>query len=326
MGEAVSRPNESAAVMDDLRPLAAHVVRRLADGRVTPFLGAGASMAGRPPGLEWSPGCDFLPSGLELAWHLAERMRFPAEQPRDLMEVASFTEAELGRGFLYEELHRVFHSFTRPSSLHNFLARFLAAARAKGYAPNPLFVTTNYDDALERALSDAGEEFDVVAYVAEGDQRGLFFHRPPNGEAIVIDRADEYVEIPLDQRPAILKIHGAIDRSNPHWDSFVIAEEQYVEYLTTDVWERIPITILERLGKSHFLFLGYAMRDWNLLVVLHRLGVLPSQYRSWAVQLNPSRVDERRWQRRDIDMFNVRIEHFIEALEAQLMELPDAAN
>jgi len=61
------------------RPASLHtagvVVQRLAEGRVTPFVGAGANMAGRPAGFEWSRGSGFLPSGAELASYLAERSK-----------------------------------------------------------------------------------------------------------------------------------------------------------------------------------------------------------------------------------------------------------
>ncbi len=40
-----------------------------------------------------------------------------------------------------------------------------------------------------------------------------------------------------------------------------------------------------KLRRSHFLFLGYEMADWNLRLILNRLwGQRPIAYRSWAVQ------------------------------------------
>src|SRR6266540_2622414 len=86
------------------------VLRELIRGHVTPFLGAGANLCGRPSTPEpWSRGCGFYPSGAELAEHLADLFSFPGEDRRDLMEVASFAEVQLGRSRLYKELHSVFH-------------------------------------------------------------------------------------------------------------------------------------------------------------------------------------------------------------------------
>ena len=42
--------------------------------------------------------------------------------------------------------------------------------RARGYPPELVIVTTNYDDALERAFRAANEPFDLVTYVAEGER------------------------------------------------------------------------------------------------------------------------------------------------------------
>ena len=42
----------------------------------------------------------------------------------------------------------------------------------------------------------------------------------------------------------ILKIHGAIDRLRPERDSYVITEDNYIDYLTrTDVSTLMPVTL-----------------------------------------------------------------------------------
>jgi len=44
-------------------------------------------------------------------------------------------------------------------------------------------VTTNYDDALERAFQDEGEPYDPVTYINDDDRnRGLFRHILFDGE------------------------------------------------------------------------------------------------------------------------------------------------
>ena len=304
-------------------PPAEQVLRELMRGRVTPFLGAGANLCGRPPGLEWSPGCGFYPSGAELAHYLAEAFDVQGADPRNLMEVASFVLVMHGRRPLYMELDRVFSEDVPPSPPHRFLARARSAARRiDRSAPAPLFVTTNYDNALEQALGEVNEPYDVVAYVAEGDRRGKFVHLTADGEKILIDDPSRYEGIGLDERPVILKIHGTIDRADEGWDSFVIAEEQYVEYLAADTWAAIPAAVHARMLSSRFLFLGYAMRDWNLLVILHRLRLLPHpRFPSWAIQLNQTAVDTRRWEARFTESFDIPLDAFVEELEAALLRL-----
>jgi hypothetical protein len=298
------------------------VLRELIRGRVTPFLGAGANLCGRPRGLEWSPGCGFYPSGAELAHYLAEEFDYQGSDARNLMEVASFALVMYGRAPLYRELHRVFDEDVPVSPLHRSLARVRAAARRiDPSAPAPLMVTTNYDDALERALRDVYEPYDVVAYVAEGERRGKFSHSTVEGETFLIEHPSRYQDIDLDERVIILKVHGTIDRKDEEWDSFVIAEEQYIEYLSTNVWDEIPAAVRAQLARSRFLFLGYAMRDWNLLVILQRLGLLPHRYVSWAIQLNQTQMDTSRWKQRATETFDIPLDAFVEDLETALARL-----
>ena len=57
-----------------------------------------------------------------------------------------------------------------------------AASRARARR-DQLIVTTNFDHALERAFAEAGEEVDVVSYVALGRNRGKFLHLGRRGRA-----------------------------------------------------------------------------------------------------------------------------------------------
>ncbi|HEX8091139.1 MAG TPA: SIR2 family protein, partial [Blastocatellia bacterium] len=210
------------------------VVTALMEGRVIPFFGAGVNLCGRRPGEPWRHGCEFLPSGIELAKHLAARFRYPWDDRHDLVRVSQYAAIMEGLGPLYLELRRLFNADYAPTPLHRFFAALPATLREKGLSPGHQFVlTTNYDDLMERAFDEAGESYDLVAYVAEDkQQRGRFLHRPPGGEAIPITRPNKYINLSLSQRSVILKIHGAIDRKNAEQDSFVITEDNYIEYLT----------------------------------------------------------------------------------------------
>src|SRR6266496_3056587 len=119
-----------------------------------------------------------------------------------------------------------------------------------------------------------GEPFDLVCYIAEGDHRGKFAHWPPEGEPTLIEVPNEYEKLRPGEQSVILKIHGAIDRAGPEaeWDSYVITEDHYIDYLTrTEIQNLVPVMLAMQLRRSHFLFLGYSMRDWNLRVILHRI-------------------------------------------------------
>ncbi len=78
-----------------------------------------------------------------------------------------------------------------------------------------------------------------------------------------------------------------------------------------------------QLRRSHFLFLGYGMRDWNLRVILHRIwGEQRLKYKSWAIQRNPDKLEREFWGLRGVDVYDVPLEEYVPALEAALAELP----
>jgi hypothetical protein len=301
------------------------VAELVANGEVVPFLGAGANLCDRPEGARWEPGGQFLPSGAELARSLAERSRYPRPEESDLLRVSQYVDAILGEGQLYRYLHEVFDADYPTCSLHQLLARLPAMLREQ-QRPQLLVVTTNYDDLVERALTEAGEAFDVVWYEAKrGPLQGRFLHRPPEGDAVAIERPNTYTALSLSDRPVVLKLHGAIDRGNPKHDSFVVTEDSYIDYLVTgDVGQQMPFSIRERIADSHFLFLGYSMRDWNLRVILNRIwGAQQLDLKSWAVQLEPAdegtrEIEEALWRDRgDVDLVYVPLREYVVRLAAQ---------
>jgi hypothetical protein len=319
--------------MDD--DLAAHchiVTRRFREGKVIPFLGAGVNVCGRPDGTDWRKS-GALPSGQELASYLAESYAYPASETRDLLRVSQYVQAVTGGTALYDELHSLFDRPYKPNVLHHMLAQLPRAMREDGVGPatrQPLLVTTNYDDALEKAFDEAGEEYDLVAYMARGEHRGKFLHHTPAGDVRVIDPPNTYRELSLDRRTVIMKIHGAVDRANPDADSFVITEDHYIDYLAqSDISNIVPAALMAVMNESHFLFLGYSLRDWNLRVILQRIwGHQPfeEKFTSWAIQKGPSKLEERLWRRRNVEILDVDLEVYVQALAARGLGGAGASN
>jgi len=303
-------------------PTQAHyqsVVRGMLQGKVVPFLGVGVSMAGRPVDAPWRVG-RYLPDSRELATHLAGTFDYPPGDLLDLLRVSQFIQIMAGSGPLYDELRQVFDADYPPNSLHALLARFPRLVRERVVKQYQLIVTTNYDDALERAFLAAGEEFDLVNYIADGEHRGRFRHFRPDGRCSVIERPNEYSDLSLDRRTIILKIHGAVDRQDSERDSYVITEDHYIDYLTrTDISNLVPVTAVAKIRRSHFLFLGYSLRDWNLRVILHRIwGGQALTYRSWAIQLDTHPVERESWGRRGVEILYASLDDYAEQLSAQL--------
>jgi hypothetical protein len=339
------------------------VIQRIIDGRVIPFLGAGANLCDRPTDSDFVPG-QHLPSSGELASYLAEKygaapgvngIRCPlckseghlssddddavtrrfkqcplcnAEiqaEAQDLARVSQQIAMLSGSGPLYDGLRKLLSVDYPPTLLHRFLAALPNMLRDRGgLHPYQLIVTTNYDDALERAFNEAGEPFDLVYYVADDKQRrGKFWHLPPDGEPRLILRPNTYRRTSTERRTVILKIHGSIDRKNAERDSFVITEDHYIDYLTrTELSTLIPAKLLGKLRTSHFLFLGHSLRDWNLRVMLYRIwGEQNRTYKSWAIQRHPDPVEMVSWRKRDVDIFDMSIEDYVEDLRERLESL-----
>jgi hypothetical protein len=298
------------------------VTKALAEGRVVPFLGAGASLCGRPAEAGFERG-KYLPSAGELVEYLSDA--YPPGEPRDLLRVAQFVYVMEGSGPLYERLRQLFDAHYPVTELHQLLAALPGLLRAKGYPDRHLLVmTTNYDDLVERAFEAAGEPHDVVWYVADGDSRGKFRHRAPDGQARVIERPNEYGALSLAERSVVLKIHGAFSRANPDEDSYVIAEDHYIDYLTrADVAGLIPVTLAAKVKRSHFLFLGYSLTDWNMRVILQRIwGTQQLTYKSWAIQRAPRPLDIEVWKKRGVDILDVDLATYVRTLRERLDALP----
>ena len=294
-----------------------------------PLLGAGVKLCGRPAHGPWGGDSHYLPSGGELADFLADSFDYP-EPSRDVGRVSQYVSVVLGDAPLYDQLRDVFTADYEPTSLHRFLASLPAIVRQQKEPPRDRFqliVTTNYDDALERAFREAGEEYDLVSYIADGDARGKFLHRAPGEEPVVIGRPNEYGSLSLERRTVILKVHGAVDRDDRDRDSYVITEDNYIDYLTrTDISSLLPVTLAAKLRQSHILFLGYSMRDWNLRAIFHRIWAERKRgYKSWAIQLDPDPIEQAFWQKRGVDILNIRLEDYVAAVECAARTLYESA-
>jgi DNA-binding SARP family transcriptional activator len=277
-------------------------------GRVVPVLGADVA---------------------DLTVRLAQRFGYPDDDGAvTLPRVAQYVAVMKGSGPLYDELHELLDVDLPPTAVHRFFAALPPLLRERGL-PHQLLVTTSYDAALEQAFHEAGEEFDVVSYLAAGRNRGRFCHIRPDGGGALVEEPNTYAtELSLERRTVILKLHGQVERTpTREWESFVVTEDDYIDYLAqTDIAGAVPVSLAAMLRRSHFLFLGYTMADWNLRVILHRLwGDQPLSYRSWAVQPEPKPLECEFWRRRDVDVLELSFEQYTETLARYLSAQPAGA-
>lgn len=311
---------------DNLASHLASVTAMLKRGKVVPFLGAGVNVWNRGDG-EWDPySGQHLPSGAELASFLASEFRPASREPVNLEQIALDICIDPGEASLYGVLRDLFDADYPPNALHHLLAQTPQTLREKGWRPMEVVVTTNYDDCLERAFRDEGVEPHVLTYLALGDNRGRFLHRQPGGEKSIVQQADTYL-LPIgdDGRlpPTILKLHGAVDRVRDEYDSYVITEDHYIEFLAMgDITAQLPRNVLARLADSHFLFLGYSLRDWNVRAVLHRLWSAQKADRgSWAIQFGVDTFDIESWRARGVRIMDIPLDEYVGALSNALTGL-----
>ena len=136
---------------------------------------------------------------------------------------------------------------------------------------------------------------------------------------------NEYAEIRLDERSVIAKIHGAVDRAAGA-DSYVITEDHYIDYITrADIGGLFPVTLAAKLRTSHFMFLGYSLRDWNLRVMLYRLwGEQEGDLQVVGGPSRPDPIDRAAWDERGVDILPMRVDASSSAIERKLADGEEA--
>lgn len=301
---------------------------------VVPFLGPGTNSCDRTE--PWRDvDSSYLPDSEELAGYLAHRLGIQPT-PASLALISQRLSVAKGPGDLYMALRRALPPHQAPGSVHRFLARLPGTLQSLGAADRyQLIVTTNYDNALEQAFGEAEEGYDLAVYIARGRDKGKFVHIPCDGEPQLVSDPNTYTGFPIDafgrvERTVIMKVHGAIDRTQaplPWRDNYVITEDDYIDYMSDGEIESIvPQQLLGKLRDySHFLFLGHEMHDWSLRVFLIRVfGDRGQPNTSWAVEREPSRLDERFWQKRGVDLAAVSLDDYVKELGEQLARVAAA--
>jgi hypothetical protein len=236
------------------------LLRRIKDGRCTPFLGAGAC-AGK------------IPLGSQIASEWAKKYDYPMEDSYDLMKVAQFVAVTVDDTIapkeemckkIKERLKEVTpNSLEIPNEPHRVLADL----------PLPIYITTNYDDLMVRALKSCGKTpvQEMCRWNEELKQL----------EQLSIDF------VPNPERPLVFHLHGLCEIP----ESLVLTEDDYLDFLAAISKEQnlLPPRIQEAFTDTSLLFLGYRIADWDFRVLFHILaGYLKRRRRKHlSVQLIP---------------------------------------
>ena len=293
-------------VDDAVQPPYGIILDELRSGMAIPFLGAAASRVATAA--ESQP---FLPSGRDLAEMLADDAEFPSgdeRDRRDLAKVASYYVDGSNRGALRRRLRRVFSDDQyRSNDLHQLLAEI---------ASNLMVVTTNYDTLLEQAFRDVGKPYDLVVYPADNEEfaNAVLWWRHGATEPYTL-KPNQLDFAELGKTNLIYKIHGSVRPEADKWDSFVITEEDYVRFLSR-MNNAVPSAFRKYFAKRAFLFLGYGLNDWNMRVLLKEVSGVGIT--SWAILHQPSAFERKLWERRKVDIFDLKLEQFVAEMRARL--------
>ncbi|MEW5721296.1 MAG: SIR2 family protein, partial [Chloroflexota bacterium] len=201
----------------------------LKKGQIVPFLGAGVNFGARAPGATWSEATtEFLPSGAELSRYLASKANFPSQDPHDLCDLAkvsSYYSEMLGRRRLRERLSQLFCRPFEVCAIHAYLAEIAARAPL-------LIVTTNYDNLTEFAFNQAGRAFDRVIHPTDRKEveASVLWWKYGATEPVAVEPNRLFVD--LKTTTVIYKMHGTADCALNKWDSYVITEDDYVDFLS----------------------------------------------------------------------------------------------
>ena len=319
-----------------------------------PFLGAGANLGTRPAGAVWDENTvAFLPRGDELSLWLADIVNFPSAEwydRADLAKVSSYYAEISARDRLLGRLRGVFRRDSyAPCPIHIYLAELAKSAEiardagpalSAEYGPlkpeefKPLLiVTTNYDDLTETALQALGCAYDLVVHPTDHKEHAGSIMWWQHGAGEPVWCHPNQLMIDLETTTVVYKMHGTVSRALSKFDSYVITEEDYIEFLSRMMsHEAIPPLFTAHFYTRQFLFLGYGLRDWNLRLMLRNLdgklstkkeksglaeaaaGKERGELTSWAIQKGPSLHESFLWSARDVAILDEDLNEFVKGL------------
>jgi len=218
------------------------IAERIEQGFCVPILGAAANIKSVP--LNYAG----LPLGKDVSKELAKGINETIADKENLPKVSLVYHVLLKRLALVEKLKKLLPDENRqPSHLLEVLANL----------PFELYITTNYDRLLERALAPRNPMVVVqTAQTLEGRELVEEWSITPAGQ----------------RRPLVYKIHGSFmdpviepNGKKTEKSPLIITEDDYIDFLTLlgSKEHGVPKKIGEMLKDSDLLFLGYSLEDWD---------------------------------------------------------------
>lgn len=221
------------------------LLTRIRQGKCTPFIGAGTCY-------------NILPLAAEIAKKWGKKHGYPLKDTcNNLACVAQFLAVEYDNMFPKQEIQEWFRAlgspdFSKPDEPHGVLADL----------PLPIYITTNYDDFMVRALKSRGKEPVREFCRWDASEEG--------GES-----ESEYEFDPSPEKPLVYHLHGIIEDEH----SMVLTEDDYLDFMvrmlerTGDKRSPIPNRIKAAFRNTSLLFIGYGFGDWDFRVLFRSVKI-----------------------------------------------------
>ncbi len=264
-----------------------------------PFIGPDASNFEKYDGTRWFPSYTEIALKWINKYHypfgsadMSEKIKqfdFPLDGSYLLASVAQFLAIEndqhdknIPKYLLSEELKKT-PNFSLPE-YRNTAYAFLADLDLK------IYITTNYDLLMEKALKDKGKK-----PISE-------FCRW-NNDLVNIDSGIDKHYTPDEHAPLVFHLHGVIDEVN----SMVLTEKDYFDYIINMNKENekdlLPMVLRRELPNSSLLFIGYTVEGINFRTIFQgALSFLKSLKVSVAIQIPP--ITDNNKKQRILDYLN----------------------
>ncbi|HEU0013680.1 MAG TPA: SIR2 family protein [Longimicrobium sp.] len=234
----------------------------------TPFLGAGACAG-------------VLPLGRDIARRWAREYHYPFPDDENLIRVAQYVAVQAGPmtpkfKIIDEFAGRGPPDFGDENEPHRVVADLNL----------PVYITTNYDDFMVRAIQSSTSLREpsgaVIRKAPRRDHCRWYLAR--RREAAQTDAAQE----PSTREPLVFHLHGCLDRR----ESMVLTEDDYLDFLMniSEAQDLIPPRIEQAFADSALLFMGYSLEDLNFKVLFRKLAAYMQRNRGArhvSVQLAP---------------------------------------
>jgi hypothetical protein len=223
---------------------------RIALGRCTPVLGAGANPGG-------------LSLGSEVASRMAQEFGYPLEDSFDLARVSQFVATvrdpmfpkEWVANLVKRQTERV--DISAPDAPLGVLAGL----------PFPVYITTTYDDLMARALADRGK-----SPARELCRWNKYIKHTPS----IFDPVSGFEPSP--ERPVVFHLYGHDEVP----ESLVLTEDDYVSFLVNISRQQnlLPPWIKRVLAGTSLLLIGHRLTGWDSHILFQGLlGAVESSLR-----------------------------------------------